>query len=629
MKTLLESLRTPSTAFDPALEREFRSVYQGPRLRYMQATFAVAAVGFAAFLLMDIIDGMTTATASVSQARAAIVLLFTAGLAASYLARDSVVRHYTVIVNLYSALGMLSAALLPIAVHGHRSSADIYWSINSSLTMAAIVIYGFNRLTSRNTALIVISGCFVGISTVFVLPVFDWYSFSRLILYLVVVNLVALFLRATIERRERQLFLVARDNLSKNVYAKELEVARTQAEEGNEVKMRFLANMSHEFRTPMNGVLQTLELVSRTAAQEVRPLIQQAQESGQALVKTLDTILEYTAWTQAVIAPRRSRLSLSETVREVLNGYRHATHDRNLELVLRLDLASSEDIVLLDGRMFAEALSRLVDNAICFTPGGGRVRVDVELAAHQDLPYPAAELKVAITDTGIGIPAELQEAVFTPFYQVDSASTRAVGGTGLGLAIVRRLCAAMGATLALDSIVGTGTTVRLRIPTEICKPDRARSLGSEFEPPSSIRSRPLAGTVLLVEDNDFNAALVAELLTLMGLNVSRAADGEDAHRQACERSFDLVLMDCQMPKVDGYESTRRIRDSERASGNHRVPIIALTANALSGDRQKCLDAGMDDYLAKPYTAAQLHAKLATWLPERLVASNAAAGAATA
>jgi len=304
-------------------------------------------------------------------------------------------------------------------------------------------------------------------------------------------------------------------------------------------------------------------------------------------------------------------------------------YERRLELILRLDLASSEDVALLDRRMFAEVLSRLLDNAISFTPAGGRVRVDVELAAREGDSYPAAELGLAIADTGIGIPAELQEAVFTPFYQVDSASTRAVGGTGLGLAIVRRLCAAMGGMLSLDSVLGAGTTVRLRIPTEICKPDRDRSPGFKSASPTSIRSRPLVGSILLVEDNEFNASLVAELLTLMGLIVSRASNGEEGHRQATERHFDAVLMDCQMPKVDGYESTARIRDSERASGRRRVPIIALTANALSGDRQKCLDAGMDDYLAKPYTAAQLHAKLATWLPERLVASNAAAGAATA
>ena len=158
-------------------------------------------------------------------------------------------------------------------------------------------IYGVNRLTVRNTALIVVPGCMLGICTVFLLPSFDAYSFGRLLVHVVIVNVVAFYFRATIERRERQLFLLARENLSRNVYAQELELARAQAEEANEIKLRFLANMSHEFRTPMNGILQTLEIVSRTASEEVRQLIERARESGRSLLSTLNSILEYTGWT--------------------------------------------------------------------------------------------------------------------------------------------------------------------------------------------------------------------------------------------------------------------------------------------------------------------------------------------
>lgn len=276
--------------------------------------------------------------------------------------------------------------------------------------------------------------------------------------------------------------------------------------------------------------------------------------------------------------------------------------------------------------MLDDALSRLVDNAVRFTKAGS-VRVNVELKRRELSPYPAADVEIAVADTGIGIPAERQELVFTPFYQVDSASTRTVGGTGLGLAIARRLAEAMGGSIALESRLGAGTTVRLRLPTEICRDHRRawRTSRPAAQTPA-LQTRALHGSVLLVEDNEFNAALVVELLTLMGLDATHAVDGEQAHRLFCGHRFDAILMDCQMPNVDGYESTRRIRATENESGALRVPIIALTANALSGDRQKCLGAGMDDYLAKPYTAGQLHAKLSAWLPKSVATNVGAPGA---
>jgi signal transduction histidine kinase/CheY-like chemotaxis protein len=449
----------------------------------------------------------------------------------------------------------------------------------------------------------------------------DLRSLARLVLHVSIVNAVAYYFRATLELRERQLFLLARENLSKNVYAKELEAARAQAEEGNEIKLRFLANMSHEFRTPMNGVLQTLELLGRSAGEHASALIAQARSSGQALVRTLESILQFTSWTEKDLAAHPAPTSLSESVREVMERHAAEATRRGLRMVLRLDLAGSEDVVMVDKQMLEEAFSRLLDNAVRFTASGG-VRVNVELAAHAAQAYPAAEVRISIADTGIGIPAHLHETVFTPFYQVDSASTRAVGGTGLGLAIARRLTAAMHGTLSLESSVGAGTTVHLRLPTEIRKQRAPVVRSGRIDGPPRAQTERLAGTILLAEDNDFNAALIVELLSLMGLAVTRAAEGAEAHRLACERRFDLVLMDCQMPGVDGYEATRRIRASESAcEGAARLPIVALTANALSGDRQKCLDAGMDDYLAKPYSADQLHAKLGRWLPEVIATGN--------
>ena len=602
---------------DPLLEREFLRVYQEPSLRYLQVAFVFGFVSFAGFFVMDLVNHTSMAVAAVPAVRGVVVLAFAAALAATCWRRELVMRHYILVLSFFSVLGMLGAALLPIAVHGHRSPADIFWSVNSSLTTGVIVIYGFSRLTALRTASIVLSGCVLGISTVFLIPVFDGYSLGRLCLHVAIVNVCAFSLRETIERRERELFLLARENLSKNVYAQELEVARARAEEGNEVKLRFLANMSHEFRTPMHGMLQTLEIVSRAASREATTLIDKARASGQSLVSLLDGILEYTGLTERGLRPKPALLSLAASVRGAVGRHRGEAEARGLAVSLRLDLADAEDSVMLDPQMWGEVVSRLLENAIRFTDQGN-VRVEVVLKRRETAVYPAADVELQIVDTGIGISAPLHELVFTPFYQVDGASTRKVGGSGLGLAIVRRLVDLMGGTIALDSTVGRGTTVRVRLPVEICRARspraRADRRGAAAAP---LERATLHGTVLLAEDNELNAALVVELLGLMGLEVVHAADGDEAHAQAAGRRFDAILMDCQMPNVDGYEATRRLRDDEKRIGRARVPIIALTANALAGDREKCLGAGMDDYLAKPYTAAQLHAALSAWLPQAL------------
>ncbi|MEO8835902.1 MAG: ATP-binding protein, partial [Caldimonas sp.] len=291
-----------------------------------------------------------------------------------------------------------------------------------------------------------------------------------------------------------------------------------------------------------------------------------------------------------------------------------AAAERGVELTLRLDLTSSEDVVLVDKVMLNEILIQLLDNAVRFTPSG-RIRVNLELQRQSVLPYPAAILQITVSDTGIGIRPELHNLVFTPFYQVDDSKLRKVGGTGLGLAIVKRLCDVMRGSLALESAIGVGTTIRIRLPVNILKENRIRrgvSAPVADAEHASLR-QSLKGNVLLVEDNEFNALLAKELLTLMGLTVACAVDGEAAACMAANLCFDAILMDCQMPNVDGYEATRRIRELERKMDWPGVPIIAITANALAGDRDECLAAGMDDYLAKPYTAAQLHAKLVRWI----------------
>jgi signal transduction histidine kinase/CheY-like chemotaxis protein len=601
---------------DSTLERDFRVAYQEPSLLYLQLAFVLGIIGFAGFLLMDLIHDTVPAVPGVPSARISICVLYLFGIALTALKRQFVARHYTPIVNFYMSIGMLGAALLPMAVHGNSSTEDIFWSLNSSLTTGAIVIYGTSRLTARNTALIVLVGCFIGICTTLRLPTFDWYPFGRLIFHLTFVNLAAFSLRETVERHERSLFLLARENLSRNIYAKELEAARARAEEGNEIKLRFLANMSHEFRTPMNGVMQTLEIASRTASSELAELIVRARRSGHALLGTLNNILEYTRWSQPTLLPSASPVSLSAAIRQFVQRHEKAAADRGLAIALRLDLMSSEDTVRTDPLMIDEVVTRLLDNAIRFTPSG-RVNVEVQLS-RRGPSHSAALLQISVADTGVGIAEGKLDAIYKPFLQLRDASDRDVGGTGLGLAIVARLIEVMKGTIDVTSEVGKGSTFRVSVPVEICKTYSLPNVDSVSTGRGNRRgaaNQPLEGTVLLAEDNEFNAMLATELLTRMGLDVTLATDGAEAIRQAAGRRFDVILMDCQMPNIDGYEATRRIRMIESRGSAVLVPIIAVTANALAGDREKCLAAGMNDYLAKPYTAAQLRSKLVSWLPE--------------
>ncbi|MEO5678022.1 MAG: ATP-binding protein [Usitatibacter sp.] len=615
MRDVFEFLRHSG---DPLLEREFRELYQEPNVRYAMFGVLLAVVGFGGFHLMDVAAGRVPALDWAGAARLGLTLMFAGAALVISRYREFVTRFYTPVANIFFLVAVQGAALLPIAVHGGQSQSELYWSLNASLVTAVIVIYGFSRLTARNTALVVLTGCATGLATALFTPAFDPYYFGRLVLHLVIVNIASFSLRESVERRERQLFLLAKENLRRNVYARELEVAKARAEEADKVKMRFLANISHEFRTPMSGVVQTLEVVNRTAAGEVAKLVSRAIESSNAFLSTINSILNYTRWSQDGVAMLPSTIGVAAVVRRVVARHASAISRRRLTLHLRLDLTESEDFVKADEVMLTEVLSNILANAVKFT-AGGRIDFGVELRTKSGATPPAVSIEVVVSDTGIGIPVAAQALVGTPFYQADNASNRQGGGTGLGLAIVSRLVPAMGGSWTLSSVEGAGTVVRLSIPAEIAARPQRQSSGGLFRT-QDVRHREaeqLAGKVLLVEDNELNAALARDLLGLLGLDVTLVTDGKQAVAAASAGNFDVILMDCQMPIMDGYAATRAIRGEEHARGSPRVAIVAVTANALAGDREICIEAGMDDHLAKPYTAAQLRVVLATWIAEQV------------
>ena len=387
-----------------------------------------------------------------------------------------------------------------------------------------------------------------------------------------------------------------------------------RAEAANEAKGRFLANMSHEIRTPMNGVLGVAELLAGTSLdEEQRRYVEIIQASGKSLLRILDDILDFSR----IEAGKLDLQSRDFELRKVLEGTAALLAPRAEAKGIGLSWEAAPEVPRLvrgdEGRL-RQVLVNLAENAVKFTERG-EVRIRVETGGEK---AGRRVLRFLVEDTGIGIPPENRESVFETFTQVDSSSARKYGGAGLGLAISRKLVEMMGGEIGLESEVGKGTVVAFTVPFE--EPaGRASGAGSGTgaegsREKASLGGGRLSGRVLLVEDNPTNQLVASRLMEKFGFSVEVASNGARALEALAAGEFDLVLMDVQMPEMDGIEATRRIREGAAGTRNVHIPIIALTAHAMAGDREKCLEAGMDDYLPKPVEAKTLREALERWIP---------------
>jgi PAS domain S-box-containing protein len=390
---------------------------------------------------------------------------------------------------------------------------------------------------------------------------------------------------------------IARDTTERNLAAQALERAKEEAEAASLSKSRFLANMSHELRTPLNGVLGMTELlVASNLPAEQHTWADLARGSGEMLLALINDILDLSKIEAGAMRLERIAFDPRASIEAVARVLDPLAERKNLRL--ELDIQDLPPAVLGDPLRFQQILFNLAGNAIKFTSQG-----TITLQAHGA----GGDCFFAVRDTGIGIRPEEQARLFQPFSQADDSTTRQFGGTGLGLVISRQLVRLMRGEMGLESVPGEGSRFWFRLPLEV-------ATGPVAVPHTTlVPSSALAGQrVLVVEDNDVNRRLITAFLCKFGCEYMVANDGQSA-LEICRQDdqFQLILMDCQMPRLDGYEATRQIR---ALGGNwSRIPIIALTANAMTGDRERCLDAGMDDYLTKPLTPATLEAKLAQWL----------------
>ena len=388
---------------------------------------------------------------------------------------------------------------------------------------------------------------------------------------------------------------------------RELELSRREAEEANLAKSRFLAMISHEIRTPMNGILGTTELLLWGGLEGTqREFAQTANQSAGALLGLIDNMLDLSRIEAGKLSLERAPFDPRALVGGVLDLMRPSAQARRLELRAEIDPAVPERLEG-DAMRLRQVLINLAANAIKFTHAGGvEVRVVPADERPPDARAGAVMLAFEVRDSGIGIAPDKLTQIFEPFAQGDVSTTRDYGGSGLGLAIVKQLVALMGGRVEVTSEPGRGSTFRFcvalapveALPEPVVAPAQALRLGAH---------------VLVAEDNEVNQLVLQAMLHNLGCSVEVAADGARAAEAAAARRYDLVLMDCHMPGVDGYEAARRIRAQERDAGAARTPIVALTAAVLPEDRERCFAAGMDDFLGKPVGMPILATVLRRWL----------------
>ncbi len=381
--------------------------------------------------------------------------------------------------------------------------------------------------------------------------------------------------------------------------------AREEADRANKQKSSFLAMMSHEIRTPINGVMGTAELLSETRLTgRQREYVEVIGKSAATLFDLINDILDFSKIEAEKLTMEKIPFDLTEHIQDVIDISQIQVSQKGLKLYFTNNL-QGQYYVVSDPVRIKQIVINLVSNAVKFTNKGSvTITLDEDNSGLADENI--KQIWISVTDTGVGIPADRQAQIFESFTQADDATTRQYGGSGLGLTICKRIVNMMDGTIGVQSTEKIGSTFWFSIPMEITEKEIDK-LSTKVTP--QMIANESDSRILLVEDNETNIMITSEILTQSGYDVTLARDGAEAVSCYCQSPFSIILMDCQMPIMDGWEATQRIRAYEKDGNIEPSTIVALTANAMDGDREKCIEAGMDEYLSKPFKKKELLEKL--------------------
>ena len=426
---------------------------------------------------------------------------------------------------------------------------------------------------------------------------------------------------ATMNREGDTVYLsILRDITDKLQDQKELIAAKTAAEQGSLAKSRFLANMSHEIRTPMNGIIGMTSIVLESDLQpEQRNYLEMVRSSADRLLDIINNILDFSKIEAGRLELEEIEFNLIEKFDELVSLMLIRAQNNNVDL--SADITPEVPTHLMgDPTRLMQILINLTNNAVKFTRDG-TVKIAVRL--EETLSTDRILLRFTVEDTGVGVSKEKQTAIFESFAQADSSTTRQFGGTGLGLTISSQLCRLMDGEIGLESEENKGSlfwfTAAFRLP-ELQKTREEDAHGVILSSAMTREEIFRDITILLVEDDYINRTLALAVLEKAQLNVTTVTNGVEAVEESARHPYNIILMDIQMPELDGYDATRVIRERERFQSRH-TPIIAMTAHAIKGDREKCLEAGMDDYITKPISPTELYTAIERHLLYRVLVAD--------